>query len=132
MKNRFLVLLVFVSLFFIPQFSFAQLDKESCKEILAGLNTGGFDEVVIMPRRMPLNTVNSRLNDNSNVNLNTYTIRLDDKAAPFELNENYVLIKGRNSGTTFYIAYDNIRFIGTDVTQGILNRQREIQIFLLD
>ncbi|WP_338791443.1 hypothetical protein [Bernardetia sp. MNP-M8] len=114
---------IFISIYFFSSIStFAQLDKNSCQEILGGLKTKDFEG---------LSLITHILTTDSLVQKPSIYV-----SAPLLLvfKENYLIIEGNSEKNqrSVYLPYNRIKFITTYNWKRIFSSGKTIEIHLMD
>lgn len=116
---------VFFSYFFLLLFcsisSFAQLDKNSCEEILGNLEISDFRQISIVTHIL---TTDSSVQKPAVCLLSPF---LD-----FVFKESYVIIENKRNKTTLYLPYNRIKFIATLEPTGLFSIGKTIEIHLME
>ena len=122
MKN--LVTLLFF--FFLFSSVFGQMSKESCKEMITGINLEDYNRLFIV-------TSITASNNPRNFQVQESTLRINSRTLKFDFRDEYLIIGSKiNDRATIYIPYGKIKMIGTNLPNGIFRRRNSIHIYLTE
>ncbi|WP_338765470.1 hypothetical protein WAF17_01725 [Bernardetia sp. ABR2-2B] len=110
-------------LFFLLSFSsvFAQLDKNSCEEILGSLELKEFRQISIVTHILTTDS-----------SVQKPAVCLVSPFLEFVFKQNYFVIENKRNKTTIYLPYNRVKFITTLEPTGIFSGGRSIEIHIMD
>ena len=120
-KFVFLFFTYFMFVIILSSSSFAQLNKEDCKEILGSLKIEEFRQISIITHVLTTDS-----------SVQKPAVCLVSPLLDFVFRENYVIIENNRNKTMLYLPYNRIKFITTLEPTGIFSNGKTIEIHLMD
>ncbi|WP_375560095.1 hypothetical protein ACE193_20615 [Bernardetia sp. OM2101] len=120
-KSVFIFFTCSFLLFFCSVSSFAQLDKNSCEEILGSLEISDFRQISIITHILTTDS-----------SVQKPAVCLLSPFLGFIFKESYVIIENKRNKTTLYLPYNRIKFITTLEPTGIFSGGKTIEIHLME
>ncbi len=113
---------IFISIYFFSSIStFAQLDKNSCEEILGSLDINDFRQISIVTHILTTDS-----------SVQKPAICLISPFLEFVFKESYIIIANKRNNTTLYLPYNRIKLVTTLEPTGIFSGGKTIEIHLMD
>ena len=119
MKRTSYLVLVASVFFYLLSTSFlsAQMDKESCQEILSSFSLKTFNTIIIYPNSSP-----------TNADSFSGIIYLKPRAVNIYFKDSYLVLKDEKRDKTIYLPYNRVKFIHTSKVK----RKTYLSIYLID